>query len=102
MVCLSNKEDRERDQARVSITSSLVQCHTPGLVIKITRINFEGLFELSMKISTLLGDIFLKNCNYADVFQPKGKHDSITSKLLINLRKMTQVSMIIIIVNSTS
>ena len=53
-----NKEDRERDRARVLIyyTSSLMQCHAPGLVaitkFKTTKINFEGLFELSTKIST--------------------------------------------------
>ena len=29
---ISNKEDRERDRTHVSITSSLVQCHAPGLV----------------------------------------------------------------------
>ena len=49
---LSNKEDR----ARVSITSSLVQYHTPGLVavtkFKIMKINSEGLLWLSTKIST--------------------------------------------------
>ena len=32
MVWISNKEDRKRDRAHVSITSSLVQCHAPGLV----------------------------------------------------------------------
>ena len=51
---LSNKEDRKQDQACVSITSSLVQCHAPGLIaiikFKTTKINFEGLFRLSMNI----------------------------------------------------
>ena len=45
-----------RLQAYISITSSLVQCHAPGLVtvmkFKTTKINFEGPFELSTKIST--------------------------------------------------
>ena len=45
-----------RDRARVSITSSLVQCHTPGLAavtkFKTTKINSEGLLGLSTKIST--------------------------------------------------
>ena len=50
---LSNKEDRERDQVCILITSSLVQCHAPGL-IAITKLktDFEGLFRLSTKIST--------------------------------------------------
>ena len=47
MTLVLNKEDRERDRARVSITSSLVQCHAPGLVavtkFKTTKINSEGL-----------------------------------------------------------
>ena len=42
-----NKEDRERDRARVLITSTLVQCHAPGLIavtkFKTTKINSEGL-----------------------------------------------------------
>ena len=40
---------------RVPITSSLVQCHAPVLVavtkFKTTKVNFEGLFGLSMKIT---------------------------------------------------
>ena len=50
-----NKKDCERDRARVSITSSLVQCHAPGLItitkLKTMKINFEGLFRLSTKIT---------------------------------------------------
>ena len=52
----NNKPDCERDRVRVSITSSLMQWRAPGLVpimkFKTMKINFEGLFRLSMKIST--------------------------------------------------
>ena len=53
----SNKEDRERDRACVSITSSLVPgCHAPALIaatkFKTTKINFGGLFRLSTKSNT--------------------------------------------------
>ena len=56
-ICSSNKEDRERDRACVSITSSLVPgCHAPELIaatkFKTTKINFEGLFGFSTKINT--------------------------------------------------
>ena len=55
-ICSSNKEDRERDRACVSITSSLVPgCHAPELIaatkFKTTKINFGGLFGLSTKIT---------------------------------------------------
>ena len=43
------------EMSALSITSSLVQCHAPGLIAvtkyKTTKINFEGLFGLSTEIT---------------------------------------------------
>ena len=52
----SNKEDRERDRARVSLHHHFSGCHAPELIaatkFKTTKINFGGLFGFSTKINT--------------------------------------------------
>ena len=56
-LCSSNKEDRERDRARVSrLHHHYAGCHAPELIaatkFKTMKINFGGLFGLSTKINT--------------------------------------------------